>query len=76
MKQGSKAGGIIKAIKNTDPTATSGFNVDATMTLINTSSGTTKTEEKVSGKFDGKADDAAARALEKGCGAVLDSIRN
>ena len=76
LKQGSKAGGIIKAIKNTDPTATSGFNVDATMTLINTSSGTTKTEEKVSGKFDGKADEAAARALEKGCGTVLDSIRN
>ena len=76
LKQGSKAGGIIKAIKNTDPTATSGYNVDATMTLINTNSGSTKAEEKVSGKFDGKADEAAARALEKGCGALLDSIRN
>ena len=76
VKQGSKAGSILKAIKNTDPTATSAFNVDATMTLINTSSGSTKAEEKVSGKFDGKADEAAARALEKGCGSLLESIRN
>ena len=76
VKQGSKAGSILKAIKNTDPTATSGYNVDATMTLINTGTGSTKAEEKVSGKFDGKADEAAARALEKGCGSLLQAIRN
>ncbi len=67
VKPGSKVGGIIKAIKNTDPTATSSFAIDANLVLVKLSDGSTKSTEKVSGKFDGKVEDAAKRALDKGC---------
>jgi hypothetical protein len=75
VKQGSKVGSLLKAIKNTDPGATSSFNIDANLTLSNLSDGTTRTEQKVSGKFDGKMDEAAKKALEKGCNQVLKEIQ-
>jgi hypothetical protein len=74
VKPGSKVGGLIKAIKNTDPNATSSFNIEAVMTLTNVADGSSKGESKVNGKFDGKVDEAAKRAVEKGCGEILDDL--
>ena len=76
VKQGGKVGSILKAIKNTDPTATSSYTIDATMTLTATGTGSTKAQEKVSGKFDGKSDEAALKAMEKGWGSLSEAVGN
>ena len=75
VKQASKVGGLLKAIKNTDPNAASNFNIDATLTLIKVSDGSTKLQPKVSGKYEGKADDAAKKALEDGSTLVLKGLK-
>jgi hypothetical protein len=75
VKAGSKVGGFLKAIKNTDPGAMSSFNIEANLTVSNIFDGATRVEQKVSGKYDGKIDEAAKKALEKGCGIVLKELR-
>lgn len=74
VKPGSKVGGILKAIKNTDPTATSSYNIEATLSLHKLSDGSTHLQQKVSGKYDGKADEAAMKALEKGCDKLIKDL--
>ena len=71
MKQASKVGGIIKAIKNTDPNAASSWNIDAEMKLTALGDGSVKSVEQVSGKFSGQADAAAKGALTEGGGKLL-----
>lgn len=75
VKQASKVGGLLKAIKNTDPGASSSTNIEATLTLTSLADGSTKTEQHVSGKYDGKPDDAAMRAMEEGCRLVNKSLK-
>ena len=75
IKSASKVGGILKAIKNTDPNAASNFNIDATLTLISVANGSTKLQPKVSGKYEGKADDAAKKALDEGSALVLKGLK-
>jgi ABC-type uncharacterized transport system auxiliary subunit len=74
VKQASKVGSLLKAIKNTDPSAASSFTIEATLKLVNVADGSVRSEEKVSGKYDGKADDAAMKALDKGCSKLLKEI--
>ncbi|HEX7846830.1 MAG TPA: hypothetical protein VF476_13595 [Chitinophagaceae bacterium] len=66
LKQGSKMGSLLKAIKNTDPIATTSFTIEAKLTLSNIKDGSIRKQEKISGKYDGKADDAAMKALSEG----------
>jgi len=75
VKQASKVGGLLKAIKNTDPNAASSFNISATLTLVTLADGSTKTQQKVDGKYDGKVDDAAKRALDEGSNMVLKALK-
>lgn len=75
IKSGSKVGGLLKAIKNTDPNAASSFNVEATLTLIKLSDGSTKLQPNVSGKYDGKVDDAASKALDDGSRQILKGLK-
>lgn len=75
MKSGSKVGGILKAIKNSDPNASSSFNIEATMTLIKLADGSVKLKPSVSGKYDGKPDAAAQQALEEGGRQVLKGLK-
>lgn len=75
VKQGSKVGGLLKALKNTDPSAVTSFNIEANLSLVTFPDGTEKATEKVDGKFDGKADDAAKKALEKGSNQLLKELR-
>lgn len=75
VKQASKVGSLLKAIKNTDPNAASSFNIDVNLTLSNLSDGSTKLKEQVSGKYDGKADEAAMKALDKASGKILGKLK-
>lgn len=74
FKQGSKVGGLLKAVKNADPGAASSFTIDLGMNLNRLSDGTLKLSEKVSGKFEGKADESAKRSLEEGCSKLLNEL--
>lgn len=75
VKQGSKVGGLLKALKNTDPGAVNSFNIEASLSLLTFPDGTEKAKEKVDGKFEGKVDEAAKRALEKGSGELMKDLR-
>jgi hypothetical protein len=74
VKQGSKVGGLLKAIKNTDPFAVSSYNIDAEMTLANLSDGSTRLQQKVNGKYEGKLGGAAKLAIEEGCSELLKEL--
>lgn len=74
VKQASKVGSLLKAIKNTDPSAASSFTIEASLKLTSLADGSKKAEEKVSGKYDGKADEAAMKALDKGCSQLLKDL--
>ncbi len=75
LKSGSKVGGLLKAIKNTDPNAASSFNIEATLTLIKLADGSTKLQPNVTGKYDGKAEDAASKALDDGSRQILKGLK-
>lgn len=75
VKQGSKVGGFLTAIKNTDPFAASSYNIEADLTLLNLSDGSIRLQQKVNGKYDGKPDEAAKKALYNGCGQVLKGLK-
>lgn len=64
IKSGSKVGGLIKAIKNTDPNALSTFSIEGNMLLTKLSDGSPAGQQKIDGKFEGKVNDAAGKALE------------
>lgn len=75
MKQASKVGGLLKAIKNADPNAATSFNIEANMLLTNLADGSVRTEQSVNGKYEGKPDDAAKKALDEGGRLVLKALR-
>lgn len=64
IKNGSKVGGLIKAIKNTDPNALSTFSIEGNMQLTKLADGSPAGQQKIDGKFEGKVNDAAGKALE------------
>ncbi len=74
IKQGNKIGGVLKAIKNADPNAASSFSIESSFILINLSDGTTKTKQKVAGKFERTPDQAATSAAGEGCQKILDLL--
>lgn len=74
LKSASKVGGLLKAIKNADPNAASSFNIDANMTLVSVKDGSVKLQPTISGKFEGKADDAARKALDDGSRQILKGL--
>jgi hypothetical protein len=75
IKSANKVGGLLKAIKNADPNASSSFNIEAAQTLIKLSDGSIRLQPKISGKYDGKIDTAAENALDEGCRQVLKELR-
>ena len=74
FKSGSKVGGLLKAVKNADPGAANSYNIDLGMLLNRLSDGSLKLSEKVSGKFEGKADESAKKSLAEGCGKLLSDL--
>ncbi|OSZ79864.1 hypothetical protein CAP36_00950 [Chitinophagaceae bacterium IBVUCB2] len=75
VKSGSKVGGLLKAIKNTDPNAASSYTIEANLFLTNLADGSTRLQQSVSGKYDGKPDDAAKKAMDEGCRLLLKGLK-
>lgn len=75
MKSASKVGGLLKAIKNSDPNAASSFNIEAGMTLIKLQDGSLRLQPKLDGKYEGKAEDAQRRVLDEGARQVLKELK-
>ncbi len=74
VKPASKVGGLLKAIKNADPNAASSFNIEAVMILTKSADGSTVTQQNVSGKYEGKIEEAAKKASDDGGRRVLKEI--
>lgn len=75
VKSGSKVGGLLKAVKNADPNAASSFTIEANMLLKSLGDGSVKAQPKIDGKFEGKIDDAAKKAMDDGSRQVLRAIK-
>ena len=75
VKQAGKVGGLLKAIKNADPNAASSFNIEANMVVTKLADGSTAAEQNVNGKYDGKPDDAARKALDDGSRQLLKALK-
>lgn len=75
FKPASKVGGLLKAIKNADPNAASSFNIEANLVLTSMGDGSVRTQQNVTGKYEGKADDAANKALDEGGRLVLKALK-
>ena len=75
IKSASKVGGLLKAIKNADPNASSSFNIEIEQTLVKLSDGSIRLKPKVNGKYDGKIDAAAEKALDEGCYKILSELK-
>jgi hypothetical protein len=64
IKSGSKVGGLLKAIKNTDPNALSSFTIEGSMQLTKLADGSNAGTQKIDGKYEGKVNEAAGKALD------------
>lgn len=74
IKQGSKLGGLLKAVKNADPGAGASYSIDTDFTLTKTTDGRTVAQPQSSGKYEGKINDAARKALDDGAGEILKEV--
>lgn len=75
IKSGSKVGGLLKAIKNTDPNALSSFTIEGNMLLTKLADGSEAGKQKIDGKFEGKVNDAAGKALDSGGTKLIDKLQ-
>lgn len=75
VKSGSKVGGLLKAVKNADPGSASSFTIEANMLLKSLADGSVKAQPKIDGKFEGKINDAAKKAMDDGGRQVLGAIK-
>jgi hypothetical protein len=75
VKQASKVGGMLKVIRNADPSSASAYNIESRLLLSNVTDGSTRLEKNVSGKYEGTAEGAARKALEEGSLAMLKGLK-
>ncbi len=75
IKSASKVGGLLKAIKNADPNASSSFNIEVAQTLVKLYDGSIRLKPQINGKYEGKIDAAAEKALDDGCNQVLKELK-
>lgn len=75
IKQGSKVGGLLKAVKNADPNAASSFTIETAMTLKKLVDGSVVLQPKTDGKYEGKIAEAAKKALTDGSHTVLKVVK-
>ncbi|HWR32594.1 MAG TPA: hypothetical protein VN451_03670, partial [Chitinophagaceae bacterium] len=75
IKQAGKVGGLLKAIKNSDPNAASSFNIESDFTLKKLEDGSIKLQQNQTGKYDGTIDGAAKKSLDEESRAVLKAIK-
>ena len=75
IKSASKVGGLLKAIKNSDPNATSSYNMTTDITLTKLADHSITLQQRIDGKYDGKVDDAAKRVAEEESRLVLKALK-
>lgn len=75
IKQASKVGGLLKAIKNSDPNAASSFNIESDFTLTKLADGSVRLQQNQSGKYEGNVDGAAKKSLDEESRTVLKAIK-
>jgi hypothetical protein len=75
IKQASKVGGLLKAIKNSDPNAASSFNIESNFTLTKLADGSVRLQQNQNGKYEGNIDGAAKKSLDEESRAVLKAIK-
>jgi len=75
IKSGSKVGGLLKAIKNTDPNALSSFTIEGNMQLTKLADGSNAGSQKIDGKYEGKVNDAAGKALHNSGQKLVQKIK-
>ena len=75
IKSGSKVGGLLKAIKNTDPNALSSFTIEGSMQLTKLADGSNAGTQKIDGKYEGKVNDAAGKALDNSGQKLVQKIK-
>ncbi len=75
IKSGTKVGGLLKAIKNSDPNAASSYTIEANLTLVKLSDGSTRLKPNVNGKYEGKIEDAAGKALDEGSNQIVRGLK-
>lgn len=75
IKSGSKVGGLLKAIKNTDPNALSSFTIEGSMQLTKLADGSNAGTQKIDGKYEGRVNDAAGKALENSGQKLVQKIK-
>lgn len=75
IKSASKVGGLLKAIKNTDPNALSSFTIEGNMQLTKLADGSVSGTQKIDGKYEGKANEAAGKALDNNGQKLLKKIQ-
>ncbi|MGV3657630.1 MAG: hypothetical protein ACO1NX_06735, partial [Chitinophagaceae bacterium] len=76
LKQATNVGGGLKAIKKGNPNVAGSYHVQATLTLKQVDNAATKTQKNIDGKYEGRMDAAAGKALEEGCKQVLNALRS
>ena len=74
VKQSSKVGGLLKAVRNVDPYAASTYNIDVRFVLLNVKDGSIQAEKTTSGKFEGSAEAAIKKALAEGSMTIVDEL--
>lgn len=75
LKQEGVVGGVIKAIRRRDPTVAASYSVQGVLTLQSVKDGTEKSRQAVEGKYEGRADEAASRAVDEAWQRVLKALR-
>ena len=75
IKPGTKAGGILKAIRNADPDAAAACTVKATLTLKTLKDGTVKTNRQIHDKYQGGINEATRKAVGEACRQILKVVQ-
>ncbi|HEY1112014.1 MAG TPA: hypothetical protein VGE66_00575 [Chitinophagaceae bacterium] len=75
LKQEGVVGGVIKAIRRRDPAVATSYNVQGVLTLQSVKDGTEKSRQAVEGKYEGRAEEAASRAVDEAWQRVLKVLR-
>ncbi len=75
IKPGTKAGGVLKAIRHADPEAASAYTVKANLTLKALKDGSIKTNRQVDEKYQGGINEAARKALGEACRQILKLVK-
>jgi hypothetical protein len=66
IKSATKVTNVLKAIKRADPNVVYTYAVQGNMTLTSVNDGTVKKQQTMDGKYDGKINDAAGKAVDEG----------